>query len=98
MAELECGPVGPFTNRDMALRVAVSEALRIYRIGRPARVVVYDRNCRLRAEHCVCGNFAANGQTGQAYTGASAAAFPAGSARLTCPGSPLGQPANISLL
>ena len=63
MAELECGPVGPFANRDMALRVAVSEALRIYRVGRPARVAVYDRNCRLRAEHCVCGNFAAIGQT-----------------------------------
>jgi hypothetical protein len=66
MAELECGPVGPFANRDMALRVAVSEALRIYRVGRPARVAVYDKDCLLRAEHCVCRKLACAGQPEQA--------------------------------
>jgi hypothetical protein len=50
----------------MALRVAVSEALRIYRVGRPARVAVYDKDCLLRAEHCVCRKLACAGQPEQA--------------------------------
>lgn len=65
-AELESGPAGPYANRDMALRVAISEALRIYRADRQARVAVYSKDCLLQAEHCVCKKFAAIGRTEQA--------------------------------
>ena len=61
MAELENGPAGPYADRDMALRVAISEALRIHRDGGQAKVGVYDKDCLLRAEHCVCRKLACAG-------------------------------------
>ena len=39
VAHLEGGPAGPFADQDVALRVAILEALRLRRLGRPARAV-----------------------------------------------------------
>jgi len=58
MAHLESGPAGPFMNQEIALRVAVIEALRLRRLGKAARVVVMDHNRDVRLERCLCQPFA----------------------------------------
>lgn len=57
VAHLENGPVGPFLDRDLALRVAIIEAQRLLRSKRPARIVVRDHDGNVRAERCLCQGF-----------------------------------------
>jgi hypothetical protein len=57
IAQLEHAAAGPFYSRDMALQVAVAEAMHAHRGGQPARVAVRDRDGRIRAAHCLCGDF-----------------------------------------
>jgi hypothetical protein len=44
MAHLENGSAGPFIDLDFALKIATTEALHLRRLGRPARVVVIDKD------------------------------------------------------
>ena len=53
MARTEVGITGPYMSLDFALRVAVSEALRIRGAGRMARIAVLDCNSVRRAKQCV---------------------------------------------
>lgn len=57
MAHLESGPVGPFIDRDLALQVAIIEALRLRQSNRPARLVIRDRAGNVCAERCLCRQF-----------------------------------------
>ena len=57
MAHLESGPAGPFMNQEIALRVAVIEALRLRRLGKAARVVVMDHSRDVQLERCLCEPF-----------------------------------------
>jgi hypothetical protein len=57
MANLENGPAGPFMNRDLALKVAVVEAMRLRRSNRAARIVVRNEDGRVCAERCLCRAF-----------------------------------------
>ena len=57
MAQLENGAVGPFMDRDFALKIATTEAIQLRRSGRPARVVVMDGNGKTCAERCLCERF-----------------------------------------
>lgn len=53
------GELGPYHSRDMALRVAISEALAVRRSGRPARVALDDADGSVIAERCLCERFGA---------------------------------------
>lgn len=57
VAHLENGPAGPFFNSDLALKVAVNEALSLRRANRPARVTVRARDGTVRAQRCLCRQF-----------------------------------------
>jgi hypothetical protein len=48
---------GPYLSRDMALRVAVADALCRRRCGEPVRLVVKDARGTVRAERCLCNRF-----------------------------------------
>lgn len=49
--------MGPYHSRDMALRVAISEALSIRRAGKPARVAIEARDGTIIAKRCLCVQF-----------------------------------------
>lgn len=49
--------MGPYHCRDLALRVAVSEALSVRRAGLPAHVEVEDREGATVATRCLCASF-----------------------------------------
>ena len=55
MATLETGIAGPYLTHDMALYLAINQALRCRRAGQPARVSVLAANGAVRVEHCLCG-------------------------------------------
>jgi hypothetical protein len=55
MATLETGIAGPYLTHDMALQLAIGEALRFRRAGQPARVSVLAANGAVRVERCLCG-------------------------------------------
>ncbi|MGA2818418.1 MAG: hypothetical protein ABSE67_19430 [Xanthobacteraceae bacterium] len=57
MAQLENGSAGPFIDLDFALKIATTEALQLRKSGRPARIVVIDKDGRTCAERCLCGKF-----------------------------------------
>jgi len=57
VAHLENGPVGPFMSQDLALKVAITEAMRLRRANRCARVVVRDGDGSVCAERCLCQEF-----------------------------------------
>ncbi len=57
VAHLEAGPVGPFMSQDMALKAAITEAMRLRRSNRSARVVVRDWDGSVCAERCLCQEF-----------------------------------------
>lgn len=57
IVQLELGHVGPFPNQTLALQVAVTDALRLRRLGRPARVVVIAEDGETHAERCLCEQF-----------------------------------------
>jgi hypothetical protein len=48
---------GPYLSRDMALRVAVADALCRRRCGQPVRLVVKDARGTVCALHCLCDRF-----------------------------------------
>jgi len=49
--------MGPYHCRDMALRLAISEALSVRRAGQPARVAIEDRAGATVAKRCLCASF-----------------------------------------
>ena len=55
MATLETGIAGPYLTHDMALYLAINEALRFRRAGQPARVSVLAADGTVRVERCLCG-------------------------------------------
>lgn len=57
MAQLEHRAAGLFANEDMALRLAVAEALALRAAGRAVRIAVRDRFGRLVGERCLCEGF-----------------------------------------
>lgn len=57
VAHLEGGPVGPFKDQEVALQIAIIEALRLRKLGRPARVVVRNQDVSVRLERCLCQQF-----------------------------------------
>jgi hypothetical protein len=61
-AHLEQRPVGPFGDMDMALKVAIAEAMTLRRSQREARVSVREKDGTLRAARCLCDRFAASQQ------------------------------------
>ena len=54
MARLQAGEAGPFITRDIALRVAINDALHARHSGLSARVSVQDPDGSVRAERCLC--------------------------------------------
>jgi len=50
--------MGPYHCRDLALRVAITEALSVRRAGKPAHVEVEDGNGVMIAKRCLCASFA----------------------------------------
>jgi hypothetical protein len=48
---------GPYDTRDLALQVAVANALSIRRAGGGVRVIVKDANGGTQAERCLCEAF-----------------------------------------
>jgi len=71
VAHLDNGPAGPFFDADIALKLAVSEALRLREANRAARVTVRAPDGAVRAQRCLCQQFsrrnvaiAPNGQEG----------------------------------
>ena len=52
--DTECGP---YLSRDMALQVAVADALQIRRCGGEVRIVVMDARGTICAERCLCDRF-----------------------------------------
>lgn len=57
VAHLESGPAGPFLDADIALKLAVNEALRLRRENQAARVTVRARDGAVRAQRCLCRQF-----------------------------------------
>jgi hypothetical protein len=49
--------MGPYHSCDMALRVAISEALSARRAGRPAHVEIEDADGTPVAKRCLCARF-----------------------------------------
>ncbi len=49
--------MGPYHCRDMALRLAIAEALSMRRSGRPARVAIENRAGETIAKRCLCVSF-----------------------------------------
>jgi hypothetical protein len=56
---VECGKIshGPYMSNDIALRVAIAEALAIRQQGQRARVLVQDGTGRSYAGYCLCTDF-----------------------------------------
>ena len=56
---VECGATnhGPYLSNDIALRVAIAEALAIRRQGQRATVLVQDGSGRSYAGYCLCADF-----------------------------------------
>ena len=51
------GEMGPYHCRDLALRVAVAEALSARRAGKPAHVEIEDDEGVTVAKRCLCESF-----------------------------------------
>lgn len=49
---------GPYLSCDMALKVAIADALARRKTGCPASVVLTDANDTVRAKRCLCASFA----------------------------------------
>ena len=56
-AQLDCRAAGPYASRDLALRVAIAEALQLRAEGRNVRVTVQDADGENCAERCLCSRF-----------------------------------------
>jgi hypothetical protein len=56
-AKVPTGDLGPFMSRDLALRLAISEAMAIRRTGGAARVSVDAADGHARVEYCLCADF-----------------------------------------
>lgn len=49
--------MGPYHCRDLAVRVAITEALSVRRAGLPARIKVEDGGGATLAKRCLCASF-----------------------------------------
>ena len=58
LIEASSGERGPYHCRDLALRVAITEALSVRRAGRPAHIDVENGDGGLIAKRCLCAGFA----------------------------------------
>lgn len=58
-ARLESRDAGPYLSQDLALRVAISDALRLRNTDQRVRVTVQDARGVVSAERCLCGQFLA---------------------------------------
>jgi hypothetical protein len=56
-AQLDCRAAGPYASRDLALRVAVTEALQLRAEGRKVRITVQDADGETCVERCLCSRF-----------------------------------------
>lgn len=57
MTQIDSTEYGPYFTRDLALQVAVADALQIRRSGGQVRVVVKDAFGEVCVERCLCGQF-----------------------------------------
>ena len=57
MIECNTGQRGPFLSNDVALRVAIAEAMNLRREGKLARVSVQRNDGSLCVEYCLCSRF-----------------------------------------
>lgn len=58
-AQLESRAAGPYSSCDLALRVAITDALQWRAAGHDVRITVQDANGDICAERCVCTRFLA---------------------------------------
>jgi hypothetical protein len=56
MVHVKSRSLGPYRSRDIALQVAVVEAMLLKRSGQPARVTVIADNGAIVVEYCLCAN------------------------------------------
>jgi hypothetical protein len=56
-ARLKSREAGPYASRDLALRVAIVEALHLRNTDRRVRITVEDARGHVCAEHCLCRRF-----------------------------------------
>ena len=57
LIEASSGERGPYHCRDLALRVAITEALSVRRAGLPAHIEVEDGAGATLAKRCLCASF-----------------------------------------
>jgi hypothetical protein len=57
MIEGDRRELGPYHSCDIALKVAISEALAVRRTGRPAQVTVASGDGSVIAKRCLCSSF-----------------------------------------
>lgn len=57
VAEIGDKELGPYLTRDMALRVAIADALACRKAGRPAQIIVKDADGAVCAGRCLCAGF-----------------------------------------
>lgn len=58
VAQIDDKEFGPYLSRDMALKVAIADALARRQTGCPASVIVTDADGTVRAQRCLCTSFA----------------------------------------
>jgi hypothetical protein len=56
-AQIDCREAGPYASRDLALRVAITEALQLRAEGRAVRITVQDADGETCVERCLCSRF-----------------------------------------
>ena len=57
IAKLDARNAGPYATRDLALQVAVAEALQLFATGQSVCVTVGDAKGDVSAAHCLCKRF-----------------------------------------
>jgi len=57
VTQIDNTELGPYFTRDVALQVAIADALQIRRSGGEVRIVVKDARGTICAERCLCGRF-----------------------------------------
>lgn len=66
VAQIDNREFGPYLSCDMALKVAIADALARRKSGNPARVVITDADGTIRAKRCLCASFAPQAETAPA--------------------------------
>ena len=57
IAQVKGREMGPYFSRDLALRVAVSDALQFRKAGGQISIVVKDESGKICAKRCLCERF-----------------------------------------